>query len=251
MKKTLPILVAAAAVLAGLGFLVLDSCKARGRKPAVDPEDTSGFVLLSDVVPDIIQEIRYYSTYNFIGRRVDGYEAPVAYMTRVAADSLKAVSDEVKALGYRLKVFDAYRPQMAVDCFKAWSKDPSDTLMKQYFYPDKAKPSLFQQGYIASRSGHSRGSTVDLTLFDMKTEREVDMGGTYDFLGEISHPSRREGVTDEQFHLRQLLRRSMMNHGFKPISTEWWHFCLEGEPYPDTYFTFKVTMPLAAPPVAE
>ena len=147
----------------------------------------SDFVLLADVCPDIIQEIRYYTTYNFVGERIPGYERPLAYLTRQAADSLKLVCDDLREQGYLLKVFDAYRPQMAVDFFVRWGSDLEDQRMKEYFYPDCPKSELFHRGYIAHRSGHTRGSTLDLTLFDMKTEKEVDMGGTYDFLGETSH----------------------------------------------------------------
>jgi len=200
----------------------------------------SAFVRLADVVSDIIQEIRYYSTFNFVGRRVPGYEAPVAWMTRQAADSLKAVSDELVAKGYRLKVFDAYRPQQAVLYFVGWARQASDTLMKASFYPRVRKDSLFMKGYISSRSAHARGSTIDLTLFDMQTEREVDMGGTYDLLDTISHVFYREGLTPDQIRHRMLLRESMMRHGFKPVRTEWWHFQLIDEPYPATSFDFPV-----------
>lgn len=202
----------------------------------------AGFVVLSDVVPDIIQEIRYFSTYNFVGCRLPGYVQPVALMTRQAADSLRAVSDELVAKGYRLKVFDAYRPKRAVQYFVNWARIPSDTLMKRYFYPTVNKADVFRLGYVSSRSGHSRGSTIDLTLFDMKTEREVDMGGTYDFFGEVSHPKYTLGLTKQQLAHRRLLRETMMRHGFKPVSTEWWHFSLANEPYPDTEFDFDVSM---------
>ncbi len=198
------------------------------------------FVLLADVCPDIIQEIRYYTTYNFVGERIPGYERPVAYLTRQAADSLKLVCDDLKEQGYRLKVFDAYRPQMAVDFFVRWGSDLEDQRMKEYFYPDCPKSELFRRGYIAHKSGHTRGSTLDLTLFDMKTEREVDMGGTYDFLGETSHYNYSRGLTRDQINHRRLLREAMMRHGFKPIAVEWWHFTLRNEPYPDHYFTFPI-----------
>ena len=201
--------------------------------------DASDFVLLSEAVPDAILEIRYYSTYNFIGDRIDGYEEPVALLTKEAAAALKDVSDELVEKGYRLKIYDAYRPQMAVDHFMRWAQDAEDARMKQYFYPDLEKNTLFPQGYIAEYSGHSRGSTVDLTLFDMTTEKEVDMGGTFDFFGELSHPDYR-GITEEQYANRMILREAMLAHGFKPIGTEWWHFTLADEPYPDTYFTFPV-----------
>ena len=161
-------------------------------------DDSSDFVLLSDAVPDAILEIRYYSTYNFVGDRIDGYEEPLAFLTKEAAAALKEVSDDLKAKGYRLKIYDAYRPQMAVTNFVEWAKDADDTRMKEYFYPELDKDVLFPQGYINEHSGHSRGSTVDLTLFDMKTEKEVDMGGTFDYFGEESHPDY-TGITDEQY----------------------------------------------------
>lgn len=208
---------------------------------AVAPEmDTSDFVLLSDVVPDAILEIRYYSTYNFVGDRIDGYEQPTALLTKEAAAALKNASDELKEKGYRLKIYDAYRPQKAVTHFMNWAKDVDDTRMKEYFYPELDKSVLFEQGYIDEKSGHSRGSTVDLTLFDMKTEKELDMGGTFDYFGELSHPDYKDGITEEQYNNRMILREAMLNNGFKPLAEEWWHFTLEDEPFPDTYFQFPV-----------
>ncbi|MBQ9000407.1 MAG: M15 family metallopeptidase [Eggerthellaceae bacterium] len=201
--------------------------------------DSSDFVLLSEAVPDAILEIRYYSTYNFVGDRIDGYEEPLAMLTKESAAALKEVSDDLVAKGYRLKIYDAYRPQQAVTNFAEWAKDLNDTRMKQYFYPDLEKDVLFSQGYIDEHSGHSRGSTVDLTLFDMKTEKELDMGGTFDFFGELSHPDY-TNITAEQYANRMILRDAMLAHGFKPLDTEWWHFTLVNEPYPDTYFTFPV-----------
>ena len=201
--------------------------------------DSSGFVLLSDAVPDAILEIRYYSTYNFVGDRIDGYEEPLAFLTKEAAAALKNVSDELITKGYRLKIFDAYRPQKAVTHFMNWALDEEDVRMKKYFYPELDKKVLFPQGYIAEHSGHSRGSTVDLTLFDMTTEKEVDMGGTFDYFGELSHPDYRN-ITEEQYRNRMLLRDVMLKHGFKPLVEEWWHFTLANEPYPDTYFTFPI-----------
>ena len=203
-------------------------------------DDASDFVLLSEAVPDVILEIRYYSTYNFVGDRIDGYEEPLAMLTKEAAAALKEASDELMSMGYRLKIFDAYRPQMAVTHFMNWALDAEDTRMKDYFYPELEKDVLFPQGYIAEHSGHSRGSTVDLTLFDMKTEREVDMGGTFDYFGQLSHPDYTE-ITEEQYAMRMLLRDVMIRHGFRPLPEEWWHFTLDNEPYPDTYFTFPIT----------
>lgn len=253
MKKTISLLLAVV-----LSALVLCSC---GSKPAEQAEqttakqevtetvaedgvklsnDASDFVLISEAVPDVILEIRYYSTYNFVGKRIDGYEEPLAFLTKEAAAALKQASDELVAKGYRLKIYDAYRPQMAVTNFKNWALDVEDTKMKEYFYPELEKDVLFPQGYIAEHSGHSRGSTVDLTLFDMKTEKELDMGGTFDYFGELSHPDYKEGLTEQQYANRMLLRETMLAHGFKPLPEEWWHFTLEKEPYPETYFTFPI-----------
>lgn len=203
-------------------------------------DDAGGFVSVGRMIPDAILEIRYYTTFNFIGDRIDGYEQPVALLTREAAARLKEVSGDLAGKGYRLKIYDAYRPQKSVDHFMRWAKDPADTRMKAYFYPDLDKSVLIPQGYIAEHSGHSRGSTVDLTLFDMKAEKDVDMGSPFDFFGEISHPDYR-WVTPEQYQDRMLLRESMQRCGFKPLAEEWWHFTLENEPYPDTFFTFPVS----------
>ena len=219
--------------------------------------DRSRFVPLTEVVPDAILEIRYFGTYNFVGERIDGYLAPTAWLTREAADSLRAVSDDVIRLGYRLKIYDAYRPQKAVDHFVRWAADVSDVRMKAYFYPDLDKSVLFEQEYIMEKSGHTRGSTVDLTLFDMGTKKELDMGGTFDWFGPESHPdfcgdpdtgvydaeaaaADPRGLTQQQFLNRLILRQAMLRHGFKPLSSEWWHFTLAEEPFPDTYFTFPV-----------
>ena len=203
-------------------------------------DDASGFVSIGEAIPDVLLDIRYYSSFNFIGERIDGYEAPAALLTREAAAALKAVSDEAKGLGYRLKIFDAYRPQKAVDHFVRWAKDPGDTRMKQYFYPELDKKSIIPQHYIAEHSGHSRGSTVDLTLFDMTVQQDIDMGGTFDWFGEKSHPDY-AGVSETQHANRMLLQKFMVKHGFRPLASEWWHFTLENEPYPDTYFTFPVS----------
>ena len=202
--------------------------------------DPSGFVLLADAVPGIVQEIRYYSTYNFIGDRIDGYEEPCALLTKEAARALKAVASEVYVQGYRLKIFDAYRPATAVRHFVLWGIEDLDLRMKPYFYPDLPKQELFRRGYIASQSSHSRGSAVDLTLLDMRTGKEVDMGSPFDLFSEVSHPDYK-GVTEEQYENRMLLQGIMMRHGFLPIDCEWWHFCLKDEPYPDTYFEFPVS----------
>jgi len=202
-------------------------------------KDASGFVVLADYVPSIIQEIRYYSTYNFIGDRIDGYEEPAAFLTREAARALKSAANELFVKGYRIKVFDAYRPSVAVKHFVLWGIEDQDIRMKPYFYPDLEKQDLFSRGYIAKQSSHSRGSAIDLTLLDMKTGKEVDMGSPFDYFGEISHPDYTQ-ITDEQYDNRMLLRNAMMRSGFLPIDCEWWHFMLEDEPYPDTYFSFPI-----------
>lgn len=207
-----------------------------------EPElDASGFVVLSDYVPSIIQEIRYHSTYNFIGDRIDGYEEPIALCTIECARALKGVASELLVQGYRLKVFDAYRPTIAVKHFILWGIEDTDQRMKEFFYPDIDKTDTFKLGYIASQSSHSRGSTVDLTLLDMTTGREVDMGSPFDLFGEVSHPSY-TGITDEQLRMRRLLAHAMDRGGFDPLDNEWWHFTLRDEPYPDTYFAFPVAM---------
>lgn len=202
--------------------------------------DSSGFVLLSDYVPGIIQEIRYYSTYNFIGDRIDGYEEPCALLSVEAARALKNASNELNVQGYRLKIFDAYRPAVAVKHFVLWGLEDTDIRMKPYFYPDLEKQDLFKIGYIASQSSHSRGSAVDLTLFDMNKGKEVDMGTPYDLFSRASHPDY-TGITEEQFANRMILQKAMVRSGFLPFDCEWWHFSLSDEPYPDTYFEFPVS----------
>ena len=217
-------------------LLLFASCAAaRG----ISPHDSSGFVDLSEAVPDAVLEIRYHSDYNFVGERIDGYEEPRALLTEKAAKALKAVSDELITKGYRLKIYDAYRPQRAVTHFVRWAKDLDDTRMKEHFYPGLDKSVLFKKGYISKKSGHSRGSTVDLTLFDVNAGEDVDMGGVFDYFGQRSHWDYK-GLTREQRENRAILRRAMAAHGFKPISTEWWHFTLKDEPYPKTYFDFPV-----------
>ena len=241
------------AFLAALAIMVLTALaihylRSRPESPELD---SSGFVNITDVVPDAIIEARYFATYNFVGARVDGYLEPTVLMTREAAEALKAVSDDVKTQGYRLKIYDAYRPQCAVDHFVRWGKDLADTLMKPYFYRNEDKAFLFERGYIAEKSGHSRGSTIDLTLFDMATGKELDMGGVHDWFGIESHPDYGGNpdtgeytggvqITEEQFRNRMILRTAMLRHGFKPYDCEWWHFTLADEPYPDTFFNFPV-----------
>ncbi|SET81711.1 D-alanyl-D-alanine dipeptidase [[Clostridium] aminophilum] len=202
--------------------------------------DPSGFVLLADLVPGIIQEIRYYSTYNFVGDRIDGYEEPCALLTKEAARALKTANTELSVKGYRLKVFDAYRPARAVKHFIFWGIEDQDIRMKPYFYPDLEKQELFSKGYIAKQSSHSRGSTIDATLLDMKTGKELDMGSPFDLFSEASHIDYRN-ITDEQIENRMILQNAMVRNGFSTLDCEWWHFTLKNEPYPDTYFDFPVS----------
>ena len=231
-----------------LAVLTLAACGRKAEQTCEAVYDRSDFVEVTEVIPDVILEIRYYSTYNFVGARIDGYERPLALMTKQAADSLKAVNDELKANGYRLKIWDTYRPQRAVNHFIRWAENVQDTAMKAVFYPMVNKSLLFEQGYICARSSHSRGSTVDLTLIDAATGKELDMGSPFDWFGEESHPDYRgerlkakDERNDEDWQTNRLvLRNAMKRHGFEGIDSEWWHFTLANEPYPDTYFDFPI-----------
>lgn len=219
--------------------MMLTACT-KNKVETLAPEyDRSDFVEVTEVIPDVILEIRYYSTYNFVGTRVDGYVRPLALMTRQAADSLKAVNDELKAKGYRLKIWDTYRPQRAVNHFIRWAEDLNDTTMKKVFYPMVDKSLLFEQGYIYARSSHSRGSTVDLTLIETATGKELDMGSPFDWFGDESHPDYPCKLYMQSFN-RLLLHDAMVRHGFEGLDSEWWHFTLANEPYPDTYFDFPI-----------
>lgn len=207
--------------------------------------DASGFVMISDVIPDVVVEPRYFSNYNFVGVRVDGYEEPIAMCTREAAAALKLVADELRVKGYLLKIYDAYRPQQAVDHFVRWTAE-ADTSTKADFYPDfKVKSKLFPD-YIAKKSGHTKGSTLDLTIVHADTKEEVDMGGTFDFLGVISHYKYNK-ITKEQQENRKILHDAMVSNGFKAYSQEWWHFTLKDQPYPDTFFSFPLNSNVLLP----
>ncbi len=223
-------------------FILLLILSAAAPATAASRAPHEGFVYVTDVVPDAILEVRYYSTYNFVGARVDGYKAPTVILSAQAADALKKVNVALQAQGYTLKIFDAYRPQTAVAHFVRWAKDIKDTKRKEAFYPQVDKSKLFELGYIAEKSGHSRGSTVDLTIVDMKTGKEVDMGSPFDFFGPISHHGTNL-ITPEQTKNREILKSAMTGNGFKPYDEEWWHYTLKNEPYPDTYFDFPVDLP--------
>ena len=197
------------------------------------------FVYLADVDKSIQKELRYLSNNNFIGKPIDGYINDCVIVSKPTAKALKQIQEKLKKEGLSLKIFDAYRPQQAVDHFVRWAKVLNDTLMKKQYYPKVQKSQLFNLGYIASKSGHTRGSTVDLTIVDLKTGKELDMGSPYDFFGVRSHPFYRK-ISEKQKENRMLLRRIMLKNGFKPYDNEWWHFTLKEEPYPKTYFNFTV-----------
>ncbi len=202
-----------------------------------------GFVYVRTLIPDVIEDLRYFTTNNFMGMQVDGYEANRAILSREAATALQAAADELREQGYVIKIFDAYRPQKAVDHFVRWAKT-KDQRNKKDYYPNIAKANLFPR-YIATRSGHTKGSTIDMTICHKDTGEEVDMGQHFDYFGPASHPDFTGkypgGVITPQHHQnRMLLRNIMIKHGFKPYDSEWWHFTLKNEPYPKTYFTFPV-----------
>jgi len=202
----------------------------------------SGFIDARETVSGLVLELRYFSNHNFVGEKVDGYLAERCVMTREAAEALSRVQAELQPFGLGLKVFDAYRPQRAVDHFVRWAEDVDDTRMKAKFYPNVDKRRLIEEGYIAARSGHTRGSTVDVTLValtDGDESHELDMGSPYDFFGRESWPAFPD-LTTEQRANRLFLRTLMIRHGFKPYEQEWWHFTLADEPYPETYFDFPI-----------
>lgn len=201
-----------------------------------------GFVDLRKELSNAVFDLRYFSSNNFVGDTLDGYTADRFILSAEAANALKKVESMLEGTRLRLKLFDAYRPQMAVDHFIRWSRDLSDTLMKSQFYPNHNKGSLFKLGYIARKSGHSRGSTVDLTLVrEMKDGilEELDMGTPWDLFDPKSN-TKSPFITEEQLQNRMHLRTLMMKAGFSPLPEEWWHFSLRNEPFPDTYFNFAI-----------
>ena len=218
-------------------------CIFPGSKSLTNDNDDlpDGFVYIKDIIPNILLEMRYWTNDNFVGERIDGYEEPEGILTREATIALSKVQTDLNAFGLGLKVFDAYRPKKAVAHFVRWAEDLDDTTMKAQYYPDVDKKNLFKDGYIAERSSHSRGSTVDVTLVSLysKAPQELDMGSTFDFFGPVSWP-RSMSVTPNQRAHRMLLQLIMTKHGFKPLNQEWWHFTLRDEPFPKQYFDFPV-----------
>ncbi|MEO1033213.1 MAG: M15 family metallopeptidase [Bacteroidota bacterium] len=198
-----------------------------------------GFVYVRSEIPDLDVELRYYGTNNFIGDTIDGYKSNNLILTKAATEKLKLIHGELQEQNLCLKVFDGYRPQRAVNHFVRWARDLTDTINKVQFYPSVKKRNLFKEGYIASQSGHSRGSTIDLTIINGNTGVPLDMGSPFDFFGQQSWVNY-EGITEEQKKNRQLLQTVMLKHNFRNYPKEWWHFTLRGEPFPDTYFDFEI-----------
>ena len=197
------------------------------------------FVYLHEEIPGIVLDVRYFSDDNFMGTRVDGYHDAVILVARPTAIALSGVQAELNKQGLGLKIFDGYRPQKAVNHFMRWAEDPADTLTKAKYYPDLPKNRLFDLGYISRKSGHTRGSTLDLTVTNLATGIDLDMGSPWDFFGDISHHD--SPLVDATATAnRELLRSVMIRHGFRPATTEWWHYTLDNEPYPETYFEFDV-----------
>lgn len=198
------------------------------------------FVDATTFVPGLVVEMRYAGSHNFVGRPIHGYEAPVCWLTRPAAIALAEVQAELAHFGLGLKVYDCYRPTRAVADFAAWARDLNDTAHRDEFYPTVDKSQLFQLGYIAERSGHSRGSTADLTIIDRATGAELDMGSPFDLFDIRSWPTS-NAVNAAQRANRLMLQSVMRSHGFSPLEQEWWHFTLAREPHPRAYFDFPVT----------
>ena len=198
-----------------------------------------GFVYVKEVIPKIKTDLRYYGSHNFVGTPIDGYLKPKCILTKKAAEALKKVQAEFERLGFGLLVYDAYRPQTAVNHFVRWAKDIDDTRTKEEFYPHVAKTDLFKEGYIASKSGHSRGSTVDVTIVSLRTGHILNLGGPYDFFDKRSSIDFKN-ITRNQRAIRLMLQRRMVKYGFKPYAKEWWHFTLKKEPFPNKYFDFPV-----------
>lgn len=207
------------------------ACVSAQERPAL-------FVDAAEVVPGLVTEMRYAGTHNFVGRRIDGYAAARCLLTKRAATALAEVARDLAPRGLAIKVFDCYRPARAVANFVRWARDLNDTVGKAEFYPHVDKRRLFRDGYIASRSGHSRGSTVDLTLVRIG-DGELDMGTPFDFFSPLSSPAA-AGVSAEAKANRSVLAVAMRRRGFRPYAREWWHFTLAGEPFPHTYFDFPV-----------
>ncbi|MGB1231460.1 MAG: M15 family metallopeptidase [Winogradskyella sp.] len=198
-----------------------------------------GFVYAKDSIKDLDVELRYYTANNFVGDTIDGYKSNRLIITQATAKKLKLIQNELQQQNLCLKIYDGYRPQRAVNHFIRWAKVLNDTVSKSQFYPNVKKRNLFKEEYIATRSGHSRGSTLDVTITNGDTGEPLDMGSPYDFFGQESWVNY-NGITDAQKKNRQLLQTVMLKHNFRNYAKEWWHFTLRWEPFPKTYFDFLV-----------
>lgn len=198
-----------------------------------------GFVYAKDSIKDLDVELRYYTANNFVGDTIDGYKSNRLIITQATAKKLKLIQNELQQQNLCLKIYDGYRPQRAVNHFIRWAKVLNDTVSKSQFYPNVKKRNLFKEEYIATRSGHSRGSTLDVTITNGDTGEPLDMGSPYDFFGQESWVNY-NGITEAQKKNRQLLQTVMLKHNFRNYAKEWWHFTLRWEPFPKTYFDFVV-----------
>jgi len=199
----------------------------------------AGFVYVDEFIDDCIVDAKYAGTENFLGRPAAGYHAPLVVVTREVADRLVTAAAALRGQGYVLKIFDAFRPQRAVDDFVRWAEDPEDCRRRMVHYPNEEKRDLFPKGYIAKRSGHTRGCSVDLTLVDRNTWQELDMGSIFDFMDLRSHHGAL-GLSPLQEANRLILMDAMCANGFRLYQEEWWHYIAFPEPYPDTYFDFPI-----------
>jgi zinc D-Ala-D-Ala dipeptidase len=198
-----------------------------------------GFLFVDEAVSGIRWDAKYATWDNFTGKPVDGYVANRIVGTRALCAALDRARAEASAAGFGLLLWDGYRPQRAVDCFVRWSRQPEDGERKQRHYPNIRRSEMLEKGYVAARSGHSRGGTVDLTLYRLATGELAPMGGDFDLMDEISHHGAR-GITPVEARSRRLLRSIMEACGFRSLECEWWHYTLKDEPYPDTYFDFPI-----------
>jgi len=197
------------------------------------------FVDIKSLIPGLVVDLKYASADNFVGEPIEGYSANQAWLTAPAAQALQAVQHELNSAGLGLKVFDAYRPQRAVNHFLRWTQGATDPVLAAQYYPGLKAEELFTQGYLLARSSHSRGSTVDLTLISLDRSEELDMGTRFDFFGTRSWIDSTD-VSAQASANRLLLREVMERHGFVPFHHEWWHFTLADEPYPNTYFDIPI-----------
>jgi len=227
-------------VLKGIVLFSFLSFSTLGSQVPVEPPSKEAFVDLKEMMPNLRSDMRYYSSNNFVGAPIDGYNEPKVLLTKQAAEALKKVQDELERLGFGLLIYDAYRPQRATDHFVRWAQDENDDTMKTQFYPNIDKKDLFSKGYISVKSGHSRGSTVDVTIVSLKTKQILNMGSPYDLFDDVSSVDHTSTITKNQHALRLLLKRRMEKHGWQSYPQEWWHFTLKEEPYPDTYFDFPI-----------